>query len=230
MYAPLAPSTETWTGGLHSLVGVWNEDCDECAPAVGIRPVHDNTTCQFLGIEAVGTFEFAERWNFLIDVNRDGSFDVTQTVTSNLVPASSLPGSAFEVIVDVECDGETDLPWPGGQQQPVTIDPNAPYSPPIPVATVNQPPLNQGYYYSTNTQYCFGLSNLYAHGWTFDGWEASAGTPSSGNNTSNFCTQWNNFSFPTTTDLNAKFSHPWVNYPVYISPSFFVVCPSGQCN
>lgn len=208
-----------------------NEDCDTCAPAVGIRPVFSNTTCQFLGIEAVGTFEFAERWAFLIDDNQDGAFDLTRTVLSNFVPASSLPSSTFDVIVDVDCDGATDMPWPGGTQVAATVNPNATLSPSQPTATFNQPPLNQGYYYLTNTQYCFGLSNLVTNGWTFAGWEASAGTPSSGSSTSNFCTSWNNFSFPTTTGLNAKFTHPCASSPAYLSPSsFFIVCPPGQCN
>lgn len=208
-----------------------NEDCDMCAPAVGIRAVFDETGCQFLGIEAVGTFEFAERWIFLVDTNQDGAFDQTLTVLNNFLPASSLPSSTFDVIVDVECDGATDMPWPGGTQVPATVNPNATYSPPAPTATFNQPPLNSGYYYLTNTQYCFGLSNLVTNGWTFDGWEASDGTPSTGSSTSSFCTSWNSITFPTTTGLNAKFSHPCASYPAYISPSsFFIVCPPGQCN
>ena len=35
------------------------EDCDECGPATGIRAVYSG--CNFTGIQAVGSFEFAER-------------------------------------------------------------------------------------------------------------------------------------------------------------------------
>ena len=206
-----------------------NIDCDMCAPAIGIIPVFNETTCQFLGIEAAGSFEFAERWNFSIDANRDGTFGAPQTDLDNFVPSSSLPNNTFDVFVDVACDGNTDMAWPVGTQQPVTVDPNATFSPPNPTGTISVTPSpNNGMFYRTGTQYCFRLNNLNRNGWTFNGWfTTSNASPSSGGSNTTFCTTFST-SFPTTAGVNARFTHPCSSTDAIISAGTMVVCPPGS--
>jgi len=82
-----------------------NEDCDDCGPAAGIRAVYNG--CNFTGLQAIGSFEYAEAFEYLIDINQDGVYDITRELfnDSGFIPKSSLPTTPFKVIVDVLCDG-----------------------------------------------------------------------------------------------------------------------------
>ena len=214
--------------------------CDQCAPAAGIRMVYNG--CTFTGIQAVGSFEFAEQWLYLIDANQDGTYERQVFARSNngFVAKADLPTTGFKVIVDVTCDGlsapESQMEWPGGRQGPVYVDPRLPVAPARPFANFTKPALMGGtstggypYFYPTNTELCFGMTGLATNGWTFKGWSASAGSPSTGNSVSRFCTRYSNTE-PITRSVNAIFSHPCSATDYVLPGPSFVACPVGRCN
>lgn len=216
-----------------------NEDCDDCAPAAGIRAVYNG--CNFTGIQAVGSFEFAEEWEYFIDRNQDGTTDqiIPQRTNAGFVPKTSLPATGFKVFVDIKCDGGLQnqpgsvMPWPASRLAPVYVDPRLSVAPPRPTANFTQPALQGSpypYFYNTNTQLCFGMTNLATRGWTFVGWRTSTGgSPSTGNYTSSFCTSFN-ASQATTASVYAEFSHPCSSTNYRLPGPSFVVCPPGTCN
>ena len=216
------------------------EDCDDCGPAAGIRAVYNG--CNFTGIQAVGSFEFVERFRYAIDINQDGAPDqVIPIENSNVgfIPKTSLPTAGFKASVEVLCDGGKEgkegsiMPWPGGTLGLAYIDPRLPVAPARPTANFTAPPKKGSpypYYYDTNTQLCFGMTNLATRGWTFVRWQTSGGgTPSTGTSTSNFCTKFS-ASQPTTFSVSAVFSHPCSPTNYVLSGPSFVVCPMGACD
>jgi hypothetical protein len=253
---PLLKKTTNWSSGeinavviaiklvLDTFMDSWfcKEECDDCGPAVGIRSVFNG--CTFMGIEAVGTFEFAEEFVYRVDDNQDGVFDFNRQIFNSnpFLTKSSLPNTPFKVIVDVGCDGArvgaqgSTMPWPLGTQGRVYVDPTASVAPPRPTAIVNGPPLQGSpypYYHNTNTQLCFSLSNLATRGWTFVGWKTTvsggSASPSTGNSSSTFCTTFNS-STTAFASVYAEFSHPCSPNNYTIQAGSFPVCPPGACN
>ncbi len=218
-----------------------NLDCDDCGPAAGIRAVYSG--CTFTGIQPVGSFEFAEQVNYSIDKDQDGFFEtslparVMPGTAVGFVPKAALPSTPFKVYADVLCDGGlivapgSIMPWPGTKQSPVYVDPKLSVAPPRPTANFTQPPLlddaqsnGYPYFYPTNTQLCFGMTNLALRGWTFVGWGTVDGNPSSSKFTSSFCIKYSNTQ-PIFKSVYAEFSHPCSSTNYKLSGPSFVVKP-----
>lgn len=198
-------------------------ECDECAEAAGI--IVDYNGCDLNEILPLGTFEFAEGFVYLIDENRDGSYERNVVVrnSSGRVRASDLPSNPFKVIVDVECDGGTPRPWPVDRSRAVTVFPQLPSA--RPSGFITGPPKQSGYFYRPNTTLCFTLKGQNGNGLTFDGWTASGGSPSSGGTiNSTFCTS---FSSDGPKSVNARFRNDCTGGSEFITNSF-VICSSCQ--
>ena len=164
---------------------------------------------------------------------------MTRSVFTNngFVPKTSLPTAPFKAIVNVNCDGGNSgvagsiMAWPVSRQSSVYVDPSLRVAPPSPTANFTQPPLladaasnGYPYFYPTNTQLCFGMTNLTTRGWTFVGWRTIGGNPSTGNSTSSFCTRYNNTQ-PINRSVYAEFSHPCSSINYQLGGPTFVVKP-----
>lgn len=164
-----------------------NVECDECGPPAGVMALY-NSDCSLRELRAAGTFEFAERWEFPIDENLDGTFDRTlSNNTQNRAAGTSVTSDRNRVIADVFCDDGNLYPWAGPRNQPVFVASDQRQM--SPVAWVNRTSGSFGFVQPMNTQICFSLTELGDGTWDRVGWSANTGSPSSGSSgNTNFCT------------------------------------------
>lgn len=196
-------------------------ECDECAGPAGILGFYQG--CNLSEIQAIGTFEHANRWYFLIDANFDNSYE--QTITRDLqnsVRISDLPNGNFKVIADAECDDENRYEWSGPRNQPVTVYANL--NDAFPVGWITSPTPINGFAYRPNTQLCFTLNENGTSGLHRSGWVANRGSPSSSSgNSSTFCTTFNS---EGPAWVGARYINPCnTSQEKFISTSF-IICSS----
>lgn len=212
------------SSAISSVLGtVWSSifcrvECDACAGPAGILALYIN--CDLDEIQAIGTFEHAERWIFEIDANLDGTFDNTATnLVQNSAAATSLPNSHFKVIADVRCDDDELYPWAGPRNQPVSVWPDLNNS--RPTGWLLGPPKQSGFIYPLNTQLCFTLNEIADGAWERAGWVANTGSPSSSSSNGNFCTTFTGSSRPAW--VGARYINPCnTSQEKFISTSFVV--------
>jgi len=79
--------------------------CDDCHHPVDISLISDFNTCKFVGAEFFGQFEFAEGWDFEVQV-ASGNFGGTSLVPRITFPSNFNPGgNTFTITVSTICDG-----------------------------------------------------------------------------------------------------------------------------
>ncbi|NJO87191.1 MAG: hypothetical protein HC821_04100 [Lewinella sp.] len=163
-----------------------NVDCDECGPAAGVIAIY-NSNCSLRELRAAGSFEFAERFIFLVDGNLDGAFEADPVVPQNSLPGSAITSPQNRVIVDVVCDGNRSFLWPRNRAIFISSDQRQMN----PSAWVTASPAPSGFVLPMNTQICFTLTELSDATWNRVGWSAPTGNPSSGGTFNNtFCTSF----------------------------------------
>lgn len=163
-----------------------NVQCDECGPPAGVMALY-NSDCSLREIRAAGTFEFAERWEFPIDENLDGTFDRTlSNSVQNRASGSSITSDRNRVIADVICDDGEFYGWAGPRNQPVFVASDQRQM--SPVAWINRPPAQSGFLLPLNTQLCFSLTELGDGTWDrVSGWTVNDGGLSNFSGSTTFC-------------------------------------------
>ena len=199
--------------------GNCNRVCDDCFSAIGIGT--EGTTCRIPAIEALGEFDHNEGFDWRFSPNRNGVYTAPQRTLTKRFPRSGFPSQTkpFDVIVDVICDGNTVFNW--SLRNPVTIDPRT-FVTDFPTATFSPTQLIDGYFLRPNTRLCFSIRTLDPEKYTFVGWEAYGGSPSTGSAGLSFCTQFPDVLQPR--GVNVRFRDNCTGNTYLIQASSFLIC------